>query len=106
FAAIGIQALVDEATGYQDIRGRDALQAMLDAFLSKELAAWAKRFPDEFYRQIFRLRGWKWQGRAVNPPQVVGKYTDMIVYQRLAPNIVENLRTLNPKNDRGNRANK
>ena len=31
-----------------------ALQAILDAYLRKELA-WAKRFPDEFDRQIFRL---------------------------------------------------
>ena len=39
-------ALVDEATGYQEIRDRLALQAILDRFLRKELAAWAKRFPD------------------------------------------------------------
>jgi hypothetical protein len=60
-AHVGIIALVDEATGYQDVRDRLALQAILDAYLRKELAAWAKRFPEEFYRQIFRLRDW--QGR-------------------------------------------
>ena len=27
------------------------------AYLRKELAAWAKRFPDKFYEQIFRLLG-------------------------------------------------
>jgi antitoxin HicB len=40
-----------------------ALQAILDTFLRKELAAGAKRFPDEFYQHIFRLRGWEWKGR-------------------------------------------
>src|SRR5690606_3989764 len=55
FANIGIIALVDEATGYQEIRDRLALQKILDKFLRKEFATWAKRFPDEFYQQIFRL---------------------------------------------------
>ncbi len=79
-AKVGIIALVDEATGYQEVRGKQALQAILDAFLRKELAAWAKRFPDEFYQQIFRLRDWEWKGRAKNPPQAVAHYTKDIVY--------------------------
>ena len=62
-ARVGVIALVDEATGYQEVRDKMALQAILDAFLRKELAAWAKRFPDEFYEHIFRLRGWQWKGR-------------------------------------------
>src|SRR5262249_3751703 len=61
-ARVGIVALVDEATGYQEVRDRRALEAILDRFLRKELAAWAKRFPDEFYQEIFRLRGWEWKG--------------------------------------------
>lgn len=71
-AEVGIVALVDEATGYQDIRDREALQEILNAFLRKELAAWAKRFPDEFYQQIFRLRGWSRKpGNTSSRPQVV-----------------------------------
>jgi hypothetical protein len=38
--------------GRQGVRDRLALQAMLDMFLRKELAAWAKRVPDEFYEHI------------------------------------------------------
>ena len=48
-ASTGVVALVDEATGYQDERPRDALQAYLEKIISKELAAWVKKFPDEFY---------------------------------------------------------
>src|SRR5205823_3879614 len=47
-ARVGIVALIDEATGYQEVRDRQALQAILDAYLRKEFAAWAKRFPDDF----------------------------------------------------------
>lgn len=102
-AELGIVALVDEATGYQDTRDRDALQAILDKYLQKEFAAWAKRFPDAFYREIFRLRGWSWNAMSVARPGVVGKYTNDIVYERLAPGILEELRSLNPKQDDGNR---
>jgi len=102
-AHVGIIALVDEATGFQQIRDRDALQAILDAYLRKELAVWAKRFPDEFYQQIFRLRGWQWKGMKINRPQIVAKYTTDLVYERLAPHILEELETRNPKNSRGNR---
>jgi hypothetical protein len=49
FSDLALLALVDEATGFQATRDREALQEMLDRFLRHELAAWAKRFPDEFY---------------------------------------------------------
>lgn len=95
-AHVGIVALVDEATGYQEVRDRLALQAILDRFLRKEFAAWAKRFPDEFYMEIFRLRGWTWRGMRVNRPQVVANYTNDIVYERLLPGILEELEARNP----------
>ena len=102
-AHIGIIALVDEATGYQEVRDRLALQAILDAYLRKELAAWAKRFPEEFYRHIFRLRDWQWKGMKVNRPQIVAKYTNDLVYERLAPGILEELQRRNPKDEKGQR---
>lgn len=103
-ADLGIIALVDEATGYQDTRDRDALQAILDKYLQKEFAAWAKRFPDAFYREIFRLRGWSWNAMSVARPGVVGRYTNDIVYERLAPGILDELQKMNPTLDEGGRA--
>jgi hypothetical protein len=41
FAKVGIIALVDEATGYQDFRARDALQQILDQYLKAEHARMA-----------------------------------------------------------------
>lgn len=95
-AHVGIAGLVDEATGYQEVRDKRALQAILDSFLRAELAAWAKCFPDEFYEHIFRLRGWEWKGRRVNPPQIVAHYTKDIVYHRLAPGLLDELERKNP----------
>jgi len=100
-AHIGVVALVDEATGYQEVRDRQALQAILDQFLRKELAAWAKRFPDEFYKEIFRLRGWKWS--TLKRPGIVAAYTKDLVYARLAPGVLEELEIRNPLLEKGRR---
>lgn len=101
-AETGIVALVDEATGYQDVRARDALQAYLDRFLRKELAAWVKTFPDEFFHEMFRLKGWKWKGTSKRPG-VVGKYINDLIYDRLGPGVLEELQRKNPSNGHGRR---
>ena len=74
-AHVGIVALVDEATGYQEVRDRLALQAILDKYLWKEFAAWAKRFPDEFYREMFGLKNWSYNPMSVARPGIVGGST-------------------------------
>lgn len=102
-AHVGIVALVDEATGYQEVRNKEALQALLDAFLRQELAAWAKRFPDEFYKELFRLRGWQWNKLSSKRPIFIGKLTNDLVYERLAPSLLQELEILNPKDDKGRR---
>lgn len=102
-ASIGIVALVDEATGYQEVRDKKALSALLDKYLLQEFAKWAKRFPDTFYREMFRLRGWIYPSVSGGKPSVVGKYTMDIVYQRLAPGLVNELELRNPKEEGGRR---
>jgi hypothetical protein len=47
--AVGIIALVDEATGYQKVREKQALQLKLQAFIAEDMQEWAKLFPDEFW---------------------------------------------------------
>jgi hypothetical protein len=99
-AKVGITALVDEATGYQNVRAKDALQIILDKYLVQEFATWSKRFPDEFYIEMFRLKQWDINKvKFTNRPGIVGTYTNDIVYERLAPNIVEELKKRNPKDN-------
>ena len=47
-AKVGIIALVDEATGYQQVREKRALQVKLQAFIAEDMQKWVKTFPDEF----------------------------------------------------------
>jgi hypothetical protein len=105
-AHVGIIALVDEATGYQAVRPKDALQMYLEKIIRKELAAWAKKFPDEFYENIYKLKGWPWPGMKKNRYSVVAYYTRDLVYERIAPRLLEELENKTPKNDSGNRPNK
>src|SRR5690606_27075157 len=51
FAKTGIVALVDEATGYQEFRDKNELQAILAAYLAEELLPWAQRFPLSYYKE-------------------------------------------------------
>ena len=102
FARVGIDALVDEVTGYQKIRNKRALQAILDKYLSKELSAWAKIFPDDFYDRIFKLKGWSGPDGA-KKPSVIGRYTNNIVYERLAPGVLDELKRRNPTLSSGRR---
>jgi hypothetical protein len=53
-AETGIVALVDEATRYEKVRPQNALQRYLEILVRKELAAWAKKFPDEFTGKVTR----------------------------------------------------
>jgi hypothetical protein len=106
FAKVGIIALIDEATGYQSFRPQEALQKYLELILRKELAAWSKKFPDEFYENIYKLRGWAWPGMSKNRYSVVAQYTRDLVYERLAPSLLQELEAKSPKNDKGKRKNK
>ncbi len=106
FARVGIIALVDEATGYQGIRPKDALQSYLELIVRKELAAWARKFPAEFYENIYKLKGWTWPGMQKNRFSVVAHYTRDLVYQRIAPGLLEELERKSPRNEKGNRPNK
>ena len=104
-AAVGIIALVDEATGYQRIRAERALATILERFISKEFQPWTRTFPYVFYEQIFRLKGWG-SAEGVNPPSVVGHYTNDLVYERIAPGVLEELRRQNPTLPQGWRRNR
>jgi len=103
FAKVGIDSFVDEITGYQKERQDDELQRLLSKYISVEFLEWSKMFPDEFYEQLFRLRGWKGFGEfGRKMPGVVGYFTNDIVYERLPRGVLEALKKKTPKSEAGN----
>ena len=105
-AKVGIIALVDEVTGYEKAREKDALQLFLQRFLEDEKGKWVRTFPPEFFEAIFKMKGWTWKQASTKKPQVVGHYINNYVYARIGPKILEELRRRNPKDEKGNRKGK
>jgi len=93
-AKVGIIALVDEATGYQDIRAKRALQLKLQAFIAEDMQEWAKMFPDEFWYELARLEGVRYSAR--NRPLRWGKYVMAFVYDAIDGDVGKELRKINP----------
>ena len=100
-ANVGIVALVDEATGYQRDRTANALALILEEFIAKELQPWVKTFPDTFYEELFRLRGLEYPKDTVKRPRYFGILTNDIIYDRLAPGVLEELKKSTPKSPSG-----
>ncbi len=100
-ATVGIIALVDEATGYQEVRAKDALAKILEAFVAKELQPYVTTFPPDFYREMFRLRGLDYPSATVQRPRYFGHLTNNIVYKRLAPGVLEELKRVQRRDDLG-----
>jgi hypothetical protein len=96
FAKVGIIALVDEATGYQQFRARDELQKILAAYISPELMPYTPRFPQNFYSELHRVRGWKYAPGSTKRNHYIGRLTNELIYKQLPPGVLDELRNKNP----------
>lgn len=93
-AKVGIIALIDEATGYQEHRKKNALQVKFKAFIAEELQDWARMFPEEFFLELARLEGVHYSPRS--RPIRWGKYIMMFVYDTIDTDVGRELRKKNP----------
>ena len=105
-ARVGIIALVDEATGYQEVRARQELQRILEMYVQAEFRPWLKTFPDEFFREIYRLQDWEFRPGTSRRTPHVGKLIKHYVYEQLPPGVLAELERINPRNDKGQRPRK
>jgi hypothetical protein len=95
FAKDGIEAAIDEVTGYQYERAPDALQTKLKLFLAEEMRPWEKTFPDELWIQFGRLT--RWAGPIHSRPKYWGKLVNELVYGYLDGDVMDWLRKNAPK---------
>lgn len=101
---VAIDALVDEATGWQYLREKDDLQKLLAAYMSSELMPWTERFPREFYKEMFRLWNWPWPPAnsdrgGPQGPRYAGKLTNKLVYDQLPPGVADGLKNKTPPDE-------
>ena len=95
-AKVGITALIDEATGYQYDRQAQELQELLKAYISEDLLKWQKRFPNKYYREIFRLYGWEYDENSSKRPGFVGTFTKMYIYDLFPEEVIKEIEKRNP----------
>ncbi|BBI30725.1 P63C domain-containing protein [Cohnella abietis] len=93
-AKVGITALIDEATGYQNLREENALQLKLKFFLADQLRDWEKTFPDELWKQFGRLTNW--QGSIHLRPRYWGKLVNELIYECIDGDLAKYLKENKP----------
>jgi hypothetical protein len=107
FAKVGITAAIDEATGFQ--KQKDEYQKLLSKYIAEDLQPWIKTFGDNFYFQIYRLKGWDWSRHITdkkNHPWEAAKITNRIIYEKLPDGVLDKLRELSPRTAKGHRTHK
>jgi hypothetical protein len=103
-AEVGITALIDEVTGFQ--KEKDEYSKIVEKYVAKELQNWVKTFGLDYYFHIYRLKGWDWSKYAVdrkNHPWAVANITNRIIYEKLPVGVLEELKRINPANQKGTR---
>lgn len=102
-ARVGIIALVDEVTGYQEARTRDELNRILEKYIAAELLPWTKKFPDSFFKEIYRLHDWEYKPGSHRHPSYVGTLINELIYKQLPPGVLPELQRKNPVTPKGYR---
>lgn len=104
-AATGIVALIDEATGHQYDRARDALAKVLEVFVAKAIRKWVRTFPVTWFMEICRIKGIEFR-EDMKLPKYFGHIVNDLVYDRLAPGVRAKLQEKNPVTESGRRKHK
>ncbi|MDA1315626.1 MAG: P63C domain-containing protein [Acidobacteria bacterium] len=99
----GITALVDDATGYRANQTKEDMLRVIAEYISPTLLSWTRKFPPEFFEQIYRLHNWEYKPGSVRRPSYIGKLINKYIYEPLPPGVLEEMKHKLPKNPSGNR---
>jgi len=99
----GIIAMVDQATGYQADKAKEDLLKLIEAYISPHLLSWTRKFPHEFFKEVYRLHNWEYKAGCTKHPQYLGKFILKYIYDALPPEVLDELKQRLPKNENGNR---
>jgi hypothetical protein len=102
-AKVGWVALIDEATGYQLVRDKDALRVLVQQYIIEEARDWTKEFYDPFFVELDRIYG---NQRTISKsrPKYYAKFINSYIYDPIEKGaVLEKLRKLDPVNEKGQR---
>jgi predicted transcriptional regulator len=103
FAKVGLIALIDEATGFQEHRDKNALRILVEQYIIEEARAWTKEFYDPFFIELDKIYG---NQRTISRhrPKYYGKFINKYIYKPIENGIIyEEIDKLNPRNEKGDR---
>ena len=92
FGKRGIEALVDDATGYRADQTKEDVLRVIAKYMSPRLLTLTKRFPPEFFEEVYRLHGWEYKPGSIHHPQYTGKFITRYIYQPLPPGVLEEMK--------------
>jgi len=95
-----IDDLIDQATGFDDLRKMAAINRAIEKYVEPAALPWVKMFDIEFYRQTYRLNRWPFDPENSARPGVIGRWTNDI-YDRMAPGITGALHSKVRRNAHG-----
>ena len=98
-AKVGIEALIDEATGYDKFKKKREYQLKLQAFIAEDMQEWVKTFPDDFWFELARLEGIRYSPRY--RPIRWGKYVMAFIYDAIDKDLGKKLREINLEPEKG-----
>lgn len=96
-AEIGIIALIDEATGFDQEKKKDEYRELFKAFLLEQVGEYQKEFPKQFTDNLYKMYGIT-QKTPGKHPQFFGKFTRKYIYEPLAESKGAILDMLDEKN--------
>lgn len=89
FAKVGMIALIDEATGFQQDRKHDALRLLLGKYIDEGLQKWLHTFPDSFFAELDKLYNNE-PTHSSKRPQYYGHFINRYVYEPIEHGYVKN----------------
>jgi hypothetical protein len=102
FSKVGIVATIYKLTGYLDGQVSTFLNDILNKYLLEEAKKYVITYPLELYKQWYRLNDWEWTIESKQKrPSVIGTWTNDLIYSRLKPDLLKELKKRNPKNEKG-----
>lgn len=102
FSEYGVIKWVDKITGYKYEEEDHVILQQLALYVAPDILEWQKEFQSDFYKEIFRLKGWAYNPYSVSRPGVVGTYTNQYIYSFLPTNVFKFIKNRTPKSKSGN----
>lgn len=93
FSKVGITALVDEVTGYQNVRGPRELQEKARLYIAEEFRVWQKMFPEVFFEEVIRLYGLDYNPESTLRPVAASRFIEVYVYSLFPKEAIKHIKS-------------